>query len=218
MTPAHDFNDFEVCKRHHIPMLNILDLTAHLNENVPLAYQGLSVDAARGQSVGGFRGPRAFRSRQKASSMPQPFSERTGVLIQPLLTDQWFLDAHTLAQPAIKAVEEGATKFVPDHWNSTYFEWLRNIQPWCISRQIWWGHQIPAWFGPDQRIFVEETQSEAQAEADQYYGKKVELVRETDVLDTWFSAGLWPFSTLGWPENTAELKRYYSTDLLTTGF
>lgn len=217
MTPAHDFNDFEVCKRHNIPMLNILDVKAHLNENVPQPYQGLSVEAARVKVLADLE---AQERLVKTESIvhAQPFSEKTGVLIQPLLTDQWFVDAYTLAQPALKAVEEGATKFVPDHWNSTYFDWLRNIQPWCISRQIWWGHQIPAWFGPDQKIFVAETEVDAQAQADQYYGTKVALIRETDVLDTWFSSALWPFSTLGWPQDTVELTRYYSTDVLTTGF
>ena len=217
MTPAHDFNDFDVCKRHKIPMINILDTRAHLNENVPIPYQGLSIEAARKQVLADLEAQELLVKIEPIVHA-QPFSERTGVLIQPLLTDQWFVDAHTLAQPAIKAVEEGATKFVPDHWNSTYFEWLRNIQPWCISRQIWWGHQIPAWFGPDQKIFVAETESEAHAQAIQHYGSKVDLRRETDVLDTWFSSALWPFSTLGWPEDTIELNRYYPTDVLDTGF
>lgn len=217
MTPAHDFNDFDVCKRHQIPMINILDARAHLNENVPAPYQGLSIEAARKQVLADLE-TQELLIKIEPIVHAQPFSERTGVLIQPLLTDQWFVDAYTLAQPAIKAVEDGVTKFVPDHWNSTYFEWLRNIQPWCISRQIWWGHQIPAWFGPDQKIFVAETESEAYAQATQHYGSKVDLRRETDVLDTWFSSALWPFSTLGWPEDTVELKRYYPTDVLDTGF
>lgn len=217
MTPAHDFNDFEVCKRHNIPMLNILDARACFNENVPVSYQGLSIDAARKQVLEDLEN-QGLLIKIESIVHAQPFSERSGVQIQPLLTDQWFVDAHTLAQPAIKAVEEGKTKFVPEHWNSTYFEWLRNIQPWCISRQIWWGHQIPAWFGPDQKIFVAETQQEADTQAEKHYGRKVELVQETDVLDTWFSSALWPFSTLGWPQETVELKRYYPTDVLDTGF
>lgn len=217
MTPAHDFNDFEVCKRHNIPMLNILDIRAHLNENVPASYQGLSVEAARKKVLEDLEAQELLIKIEPIVHA-QPFSERSGAQIQPLLTDQWFVDAHTLAQPAIKAVETGKTKFVPEHWNSTYFEWLRNIQPWCISRQIWWGHQIPAWFGPDQKIFVAETKEEAEAQAEQHYGGKVELVQETDVLDTWFSSALWPFSTLGWPQETVELKRYYPTDVLDTGF
>lgn len=217
MTPAHDFNDFEVCRRHNIPMLNILDTKACLNENVPAVYQGLSVEAARQQVLEDLE-KQGLLIKTESIVHAQPFSERSGVQIQPLLTDQWFVDAQTLAGPAIKAVEEGKTKFVPEHWNATYFEWLRNIQPWCISRQIWWGHQVPAWFGPDQKIFVAETKEEADAQAEQHYGHKVELIQETDVLDTWFSSALWPFSTLGWPQETVELKRYYPTDVLDTGF
>lgn len=217
MTPAHDFNDFDVCKRHNIPMLSILDSKCRMNENVPEAYQGLTVDAARKKVLEDLEA-QGLLVKMESIVHAQPFSERSGVLIEPLLTDQWFVDAYTLAQPAIKAVEDGSTKFVPDHWNATYFEWLHNIQPWCISRQIWWGHQIPAWFGPDQKIFVAETEADAQAQAIKHYGHEVDLVQETDVLDTWFSSALWPFSTLGWPEKTLEMKRYYPTDVLDTGF
>ena len=147
-----------------------------------------------------------------------PHGDRSGVVIEPWLLDQWYVNAEKLAQPAIKAVEEGRTKFVPERWNKTYFEWMRNIQPWCISRQLWWGHRIPAWYGPDNQIFVEASEAEAQAAAAKHYGQSVELTRDNDVLDTWFSSGLWPFSTLGWPEQTDELKRYYPGDVLVTGF
>jgi valyl-tRNA synthetase len=140
------------------------------------------------------------------------------VPIEPLLTDQWFVDARTLAQPAIAAVREGRTRIVPEQWAKTYFEWMENIQPWCVSRQLWWGHQIPAWYGPDDHIFVEMTEESAQEAAEKHYGRPVELRRDEDVLDTWFSSALWPFSTLGWPEETPELKRYYPTSLLVTGF
>lgn len=140
------------------------------------------------------------------------------MVIEPWLTDQWFVDAVTLAKPAIEAVETGKTRFVPKQWENTYYEWMRNIQPWCISRQIWWGHQVPAWYGPDGLIFVEETEAEAQAAADAHYGQPTALTRDTDVLDTWFSSALWPFSTLGWPEQTPALARYYPTDVLVTGF
>ena len=150
--------------------------------------------------------------------MTIPHGDRSGVVIEPMLTDQWFVDAETLAGPAIEAVESGRIRFVPKHWEHTYFEWMKNIQPWCISRQIWWGHRIPAWFGPDGTFFVEMTEEEARAAARDHYGEDVELSQDTDVLDTWFSSALWPFSTLGWPEKTAELERYYPTSVLVTGF
>ena len=147
-----------------------------------------------------------------------PHHDRSGVVIEPWLTDQWFCDARVLAAPAIAAVEDGRTRFVPRQWENTFFEWLRNIQPWCISRQLWWGHQIPAWYGPDGAVFVAESEAEAIAEAAAKYGHPVELRRDEDVLDTWFSSALWPFSTLGWPEQTRELARYYPGDVLVTGF
>jgi valyl-tRNA synthetase len=147
-----------------------------------------------------------------------PHGDRSGVVIEPLLTDQWYVDAKTLAQPAIAAVREGRTDFVPKNWEKTFFEWMENIQPWCISRQLWWGHQIPAWYGPDAKVFVAETEVAAKAEAKAHYGKDIELKRDEDVLDTWFSSALWPFSTLGWPDETAELERFYPTDVLVTGF
>lgn len=147
-----------------------------------------------------------------------PYGDRSGVAIEPWLTDQWFVDAKTLAGPAIAAVEEERTRFVPEQWSKTYFEWMRNIQPWCISRQIWWGHQIPAWYGPDGAVFVEPTEERAVAAAHAHYGEPTPLIRDPDVLDTWFSSALWPFSTLGWPEDTPEVARYYPTDVLVTGF
>jgi valyl-tRNA synthetase len=147
-----------------------------------------------------------------------PYGDRSGVVIEPWLTDQWFVDAKALAGPAIAAVEDGRTRFVPEQWSKTYFEWMRNIQPWCISRQIWWGHQIPAWYGPDGTVFVEPTEEQALAVARAHYGETVALTRDPDVLDTWFSSALWPFSTLGWPEETPEVARYYPTDVLVTGF
>ncbi|MBA4783284.1 MAG: valine--tRNA ligase [Rhizobiales bacterium] len=148
----------------------------------------------------------------------QPFGDRSKVVVEPMLTDQWFVDAKTLAEPALSSVREGRTKFVPDAWEKTYFQWLENIEPWCISRQLWWGHRIPAWHGHDGAIFVEKTEAEAHAAAARHYGKAVTLTRDPDVLDTWFSSALWPFSTLGWPERTAALEKYYQTDVLVTGF
>ena len=147
-----------------------------------------------------------------------PHGDRSAVVIEPFLTDQWYVDAKTLAAPAIAAVRNGKTTFIPKNWEKTYFDWMENIQPWCISRQLWWGHQIPAWYGPDGKVFVALTEAEAQAEADKHYGKKTTLTRDEDVLDTWFSSALWPFSTLGWPNNTDALKRYYPTSTLVTGF
>ena len=147
-----------------------------------------------------------------------PFSQRSETPVEPILSDQWYADAKTLAQPAIAAVEQGRTRFVPEQWANTYFEWMRNIQPWCISRQLWWGHQIPAWYGPDGEIFVAMDEAEAHALAARHYGRSVELRRDEDVLDTWFSSALWPFSTLGWPERTPELARFYPTDVLVTAY
>jgi len=217
MTPAHDFNDFEVGKRHNLKMVNIFDADAQLNENVPDSYQGMDRFAARDKVIAEMEAL-GLLVKIEENPMTIPYGDRSGVVIEPWLMDQWFVDAKTLAGPAITAVETGQTKFVPQNWENTYFEWMRNIQPWCISRQIWWGHQIPAWFGPDGEIFVAENEEAAQQMARESLGKDVELVRDPDVLDTWFSSALWPFSTLGWPEETPELARYYPTDVLVTGF
>lgn len=217
MTPAHDFNDFEVGKRHQLKMINVLDENAHLNENVPESYQGMDRFAAREKVVAEME---ALGLLEKIEDNPMtiPYGDRSGVVIEPWLMDQWFVDAKTLAGPAITAVEQGKTKFVPQNWENTYFEWMRNIQPWCISRQIWWGHQIPAWFGPDGEVFVEESEEAAVLAAREALGEDIDLTRDPDVLDTWFSSALWPFSTLGWPKETPELERYYPTDVLITGF
>ena len=217
ITPAHDFNDFEVGRRHNLEMINILDLNAHLNENVPAVYQGLERFSARKKIVKELES-KGLLEKIEDNEMTVPFGDRSGVVVEPWLTDQWFVDAKKMSEPAIKAVEEGRTKFIPQHWENTYFEWMRNIQPWCISRQIWWGHQIPAWSGPDGKFFVEMTEEEAQAAANEFYGEETKIVRDEDVLDTWFSSALWPFSTLGWPEETPEVERYYPTNVLVTGF
>src|SRR6266481_3084472 len=251
ITPAHDFNDFEVGRRHQLPLVNVLDPEAHLNlvgneaflHNVPdsadldatLAYHGhdrfvVRKDVLRRLEASG------LLAKTEAHVHTVPHGDRWAVVIEPFLTDQWYVDAKTLAQPAMTAVRAGRTVFVPRNWEATYFNWMENIQPWCISRQLWWGHQIPAWYGPDGKVFVAETEAEALSEATRHYiangtispqaaaemqrpgAKSTLLTRDEDVLDTWFSSALWPFSTLGWPDETAELKRYYPTDALVTGF
>ncbi|MBF0561777.1 MAG: valine--tRNA ligase [Alphaproteobacteria bacterium] len=217
ITPAHDFNDFEVGRRHALPMINILDRDARLNDAAPERFRGLDRFMVRDQVVAEMDAL-GLLEKIEDNAMTVPYGDRSGVVIEPWLTDQWFVDARALAAPALRAVEDGRTTFVPRHWENTYFEWMRNIQPWCISRQIWWGHQVPAWYGPDGRFFVETSEEEAIQAAIRHYGKAVTLVRDPDVLDTWFSSALWPFSTLGWPAQTPELKRYYPTDVLVTGF
>jgi valyl-tRNA synthetase len=251
VTPAHDFNDFEVGRRHNLPEISVLDQEGHLalvdNE-----------DYLRGLPEGSYRlaeelhGIERFAARKRILARLEdfgflekiepnthmvPHGDRSGVVIEPFLTDQWYVDANTLAQPAISAVRSGATSFVPRNWEKTYFEWMENIQPWCISRQLWWGHQIPAWYGPDGKVFVAETEEEAVGNALGYYAEQEVITpeqghemaldpakregfitRDEDVLDTWFSSALWPFSTLGWPDDDTDVKRYYPTDVLVTGF
>ncbi|MDX1421624.1 MAG: valine--tRNA ligase [Kiloniellales bacterium] len=217
ITPAHDFNDFEVGRRHGLELVNIFDRDARTNDEVPEAYRGLDRYAARDKVVADMDAL-GLLEKVEAHVHTVPHGDRSGVAIEPWLTDQWYADAATLAKPAIEAVEQGRTRFVPANWANTYFEWMRNIQPWCISRQLWWGHQIPAWYGPDGTVFVEIDEPGAAAAAEAHYGKAVDLTRDPDVLDTWFSSALWPFSTLGWPEETPELQRYYPGDVLVTGF
>jgi valyl-tRNA synthetase len=217
ITPAHDFNDFEVGRRHDLAAINILDSEGRLNDAVPEDWRGLDRDTARDRVVAEIE-RLGLLDKVEDHVHAVPHGDRSGTVLEPWLTDQWYVDAATLARPAIEAVERGTTRFVPRHWENTYFEWMRNIQPWCISRQLWWGHQIPAWYGPDGQVFVAETEDEAAAEAAVHYGKTTALTRDPDVLDTWFSSALWPFSTLGWPEQTRHLARYYPTDVLVTGF
>ena len=268
ITPAHDFNDFEVGRRHDLPLINVLDREANLNlENNDAFLDGLDpmspelVETLQMHGLDRFVARRLIVERMQDKGLVAkiephvnmvPHGDRSGVVIEPFLTDQWYVDAKTMAQPAAQAVRDGKTTFVPQQWEATYFNWMDNIQPWCISRQLWWGHQIPAWYGwaldGDQlsiaktEVFVAETEAEALQRARNYYKKDVVLVgsmdeslakvggfggaapetipvwRDEDVLDTWFSSALWPFSTLGWPYETTELKRFYPTNVLVTGF
>ena len=224
ITPAHDFNDFEVGKRCELERINILDDHAAIvsgaeaeDADVPEAYRGMERFAARKKIVEDLHAL-GLLEKIEPTTHQVPHGDRSNVVIEPWLTDQWYVNAEELAKEAIKVVEDGETKFIPPNWDKTYFEWMRNIQPWCISRQLWWGHQIPAWYGPDGEVFVAHDEKEAAGLAKKHYGKETELTRDEDVLDTWFSSALWPFSTLGWPEETAELERYYPTSVLVTGF
>ena len=234
ITPAHDFSDFEVGKRHGLPMIAVLDAEGKLLlEPNPDFIQFIDPSPELDRTIQELNGTDRFAARKaivaqlEASELVEkiepyvhtvPHGDRSGVVIEPYLTDQWYVNAWELAKPAIEAVKRGRTVFVPKTWENTYFHWMENIQPWCISRQLWWGHQIPAWYGPDDAIFVAEDEAGAKSQAKEHYGKSVELKRDEDVLDTWFSSGLWPFSTLGWPDETPELTRYYPTDVLVTGF
>ena len=217
ITPAHDFNDFQVGKRHNLPQINILDDYARLNDVVPEEYRGLDRFAARKLIIARAEDEGWLKQIEKTRHMV-PHGDRSGVVIEPYLTDQWYVNAGELAKDAIKAVEDGRTVFEPKNWEKTYFEWMRNIEPWCVSRQLWWGHRIPAWYGPDGSIFVEMTEADARVSAEKHYGKVVDLRQDEDVLDTWFSSALWPFSTMGWPQETSDLKRFYPTNTLVTGF
>ncbi len=213
ITPGHDFNDFEVGKRHSLALINILNKDGSLNENVPHAYQGMDREKARETIVADLDALELI-DRVEPITHAVPHDEKTKtVVLEPFMTEQWYLNVGPLAEKAIAAVESGRTKFVPDNWSGVYFNWMRNIHPWCISRQLWWGHQIPAWYDEEGKIYVAESEGEANKLAG---GKK--LRRDPDVLDTWFSSALWPFSTLGWPDETAELKRFYPTSVLVTGF
>jgi valyl-tRNA synthetase len=217
ITPAHDFADFEVGRRHGLPLINIFDEDARLTDAAPPAYRGLDRFEARKKVVADLAAA-GLLEKVEDHTLMVPHHDRSGVVIEPWLTDQWYCDARVLADPALAAVEQGRTHFVPRQWENTFFDWMRKIQPWCISRQLWWGHQIPAWYGPDGIVFVAESEEEVQREAVEKYGQPVELRRDPDVLDTWFSSALWPFSTLGWPDPSRELARYYPTDVLVTGF
>ncbi len=217
ITPAHDFNDYAIGQRHDLPMINIFTEDAKLNNAVPVQYRDMDRFEARKKVVADLEALGLVVQIDDHKLMV-PRGDRSHSVIEPLLTDQWFVKAEPLAKPAIEAVENGDIKFVPDNWKNTYFEWMRNIEDWCISRQIWWGHRIPAWYDEEGNIFVARTEEEARAKAKEKHGKHVALSQDSDVLDTWFSSALWPFSTLGWPEQTPELESLYPTSVLVTGF
>ena len=217
ITPAHDFNDFQVGKRHNLKAINILNTNGTLNENTPVLYQGLTILKAREKIINDME-ELGLVDKIEDTVHAVPYGDRSDTVIEPFLTDQWFVDAKILAGPAIESVKSGETKFVPKSWENTFFEWMNNIEPWCISRQLWWGHRIPAWHAEDGSIFVGKTLEDVKEQAFNKYGKNIELKQDPDVLDTWFSSGLWPFSTLGWPNNSKELSKYYPGDVLVTGF
>jgi len=252
ITPAHDFNDFDVGKRHDLPMVNVLDVEGQLDLDGNIAFLGGVPPSSELDATLKLHGVERFTARKKIVDRLEaagllvkvephthmvPHGDRSDAVIEPFLTEQWYVNAKALAVQAMAAVEDGRTVFVPKNWEKTYFDWMENIQPWCISRQLWWGHRIPAWYGPDGKVFVAETEDEAVSRALAYYAETEAitpmqghdmaldpasrapfLIRDEDVLDTWFSSALWPFSTLGWPDETPELTRYYPTDALVTSF
>jgi len=217
VTPAHDFNDFEIGKRHKLEFINILEKNGTLNNNAPKEFIGIDRFEAR-TKITNILKEKKLLVKIESINNSVPYGDRSNTIIEPLLTEQWFADAKFLAKKAILAVKKKKTNFFPENWSKTYFQWMNNIQPWCISRQLWWGHRIPAWYSKDKKIFVAENESEAKKIAKKYYKKEVNLKRDDDVLDTWFSSALWPFATLGWPKKTYELKRFYPTSVLVTGF
>ena len=217
ITPAHDFNDFKIGKKLKIPFSIIFDKYGKLNENVPIKYQGLDRFKARKIIVKDLKNNGNIEKIEKIKHTV-PLGDRSGSIIEPYLTEQWFLDVKGLAKETIKRVKKKETEFFPKSWSKVFFSWMNEIEPWCISRQIWWGHQLPVWYGPDKKIFVCGNKKEAYELSLKHYKKKVLLTQDTDVLDTWFSSSLWPITTLGWPNNTVELKEYFPTDVLVTGF
>ncbi len=218
ITPAHDFNDFEIGKRHNLELLNILNEDGSLNENCPKEFQGLDRFEARKKVVHLLK-EKGFLEKIEDYKTTIPYGDRSNTVVEPFLTHQWFCNAEELAKQAMKVVKDGDTKFFPSNWEKTYFQWMENIRPWCISRQIWWGHQIPVWYGPDGKEFCAETEEEAKNIAvDFYKADKIILKRDQDVLDTWFSSALWPFSTLGWPNKEQTLDTFYPNSVLVTGF
>jgi valyl-tRNA synthetase len=215
ITPAHDFNDYEIGLRHGLEQINILTPRAALNDNVPPRFRGLDRFEARRRVVAELEAAGRVEKIETHRLMI-PRGDRSGAVLEPYLTDQWYVRIAPLAEPAIAAVEGGRTRFVPESWAKTYFEWMRNIRDWCVSRQLWWGHRIPAWYDAEGNVYV--ARNEAEARSKHHLGSGVRLTQDSDVLDTWFSSALWPFSTLGWPQRTPELAKFYPTSVLVTGF
>ncbi len=217
ITPAHDFNDYEVGKRNKLEIINILTEDGKINKNAPSNYIGLDIFSARKKILEELSNKELLVKEENVRNKV-PYGDRSNSVIEPFLTEQWFVDAKKLSVKAKKIVKTKKTNFFPSNWSKTYFQWMNNIEPWCISRQLWWGHQIPAWYGPDKKIFVALNEKEAILKAKKFYKKNVKLIRDPDVLDTWFSSGLWPFATLGWPKKKDYLNKFYPTSVLVTGF
>jgi valyl-tRNA synthetase len=217
ITPAHDFNDYDVGQRNNLEILNIFTEDGKINKNGHNDYIGLDRFEARKKILKELKRKEFFVKEENIKNKV-PYGDRSNSIIEPFLTEQWFVDAKKLSTKAKEAVSSKKTNFFPKNWSKTYFQWMNNIEPWCISRQLWWGHQIPAWYGPDKKIFVGINEEEVKASAKKHYNKDVELIRDPDVLDTWFSSGLWPFATLGWPDNKENVKKFYPTSVLVTGF
>src|SRR5262245_37731761 len=215
ITPAHDFNDYDIGQRHELPMINVFTPRAAMNENAPARFQGLDRFEARKRVVKELE-EKGLLERIDKPKLMVPRGDRTNAVLEPYLTDQWYVKIAPLAEPAIKAVEEGRTRFVPENYSKIYFEWMRNIKDWCVSRQLWWGHRVPAWYDDQGGVFVGHSEAEVREKFRIPAGTK--LTQDTDVLDTWFSSALWPFSTLGWPEKTPALAKFYPTSVLVTGF
>ncbi len=217
ITPAHDFNDYDVGQRNNLEIINIFTEAGKINDNAPKEYIGLDRFEARKKILKELK-EKEFFEKEESIKNKVPYGDRSNSIIEPFLTEQWFADAGKLSVNAKEVVNSKKTNFFPENWSKTYFQWMNNIEPWCISRQLWWGHQIPAWYGPDDKIFVTYNEDEAKQLANKHYGKDVELNRDPDVLDTWFSSGLWPFATLGWPDDKKFVEKFYPTSVLVTGF
>ena len=217
ITPAHDFNDYDIGQRNNLEIINIFTEAGKINKNAPKEYVGLDRFEARKKILKELKVQEFFVKEENIKNKV-PYGDRSNSIIEPFLTEQWFVDAKKLSVKAKEVVNSKKTNFFPENWSKTYFQWMNNIEPWCISRQLWWGHQIPAWYGPDKKIFVANNENEAKTQANKHYNKDVDLIRDPDVLDTWFSSGLWPFATLGWPENKDYVEKFYPTSVLVTGF